>query len=137
MNVLFDTNIVLDVFFKREPFFASANQLMYKVEQQEIQGYLSATTVTTLFYLLAKSLDKNAAHHYIKLLLQIFKIATVNQTVIEQAFSSNFSDFEDAVLYQAAKQAQCDVIITRNIKDFKLASLPAMNAEQFLITDQS
>ena len=63
MKVLFDTNIVLDVLLKREPFYTSASQLMSKVEQQEIEGYLSATTITTVFYLLAKSLDKNAAQN--------------------------------------------------------------------------
>ena len=55
----------------------------------------------------------------------------MNQIVIEQAVLSNFSDFEDAVLYQAAKQAQCEMIITRNLNDFKLASIPVMTAEQF------
>ena len=79
MKVLFDTNIVLDVLLKREPFYTSASQLMSKVEQQEIEGYLSATTITTVFYLLAKSLDKNAAQHYLKLILQLFQIAAVNQ----------------------------------------------------------
>lgn len=133
MKVLFDTNIVLDVLLKREPFYTSASQLMSKVEQQEIEGYLSATTITTVFYLLAKSLDKNSAQHYLKLILQLFQIAAVNQIVIEQAVLSNFRDFEDAVLYQAAKQAQCEMIITRNLNDFKLASIPVMTAEQFLI----
>lgn len=132
MKVLFDTNIILDVLLQREAFFTAASQLMAHVEQQEIQGFLGATTVTTLFYLMAKTLGKAAAQQNIKLLLKLFAIAAINDTVIAQALSANFNDFEDAVLYSAAKTAGCDYITTRNIKDFKNSSIPVYGPEELL-----
>lgn len=67
MKVLFDTNIILDVLLKRELFFDAASQLMAHVERNQIQGYLGATTITTLFYLMAKTLGKTNTTQNLKL----------------------------------------------------------------------
>ena len=56
MKIVFDTNIVLDVLLEREPFASLSINLFNAVEQQVIQGYLCATTITTIDYLLSKSL---------------------------------------------------------------------------------
>jgi predicted nucleic acid-binding protein len=133
MNVLFDTNVILDVLLKREPFYPAASQLLAAVEREEIQGYLGATTVTTLFYLMAKTLGKNAAEENLHLLLRLFSVAAVNQTVVETALDSAFVDFEDAVLYAAAAQAGCNAIVTRNVKDFKASRVPVYAPEELLI----
>ena len=41
-------------------------------------------------------------------------------------------DFEDAVQYFTALQSNCSIIITRNGKDFKNATIPIMTAEEYL-----
>ncbi len=61
MKVLFDTNIILDVLLDREPFSEPAAHLMCKVEKSEIQVFLCATTITTIYYLISKILGNNAA----------------------------------------------------------------------------
>ncbi|ONG41889.1 twitching motility protein PilT [Alkanindiges hydrocarboniclasticus] len=132
MKVLFDTNIILDVLLQREPFFVPASKLMSQVEQKKIQGFLGATTVTTLFYLMAKTLGKTAAEQNMNLLLKLFEVATIDKSVIDYALSAKFTDFEDAVLYSAAKTAGCDALVTRNIKDFKNSSVPVYAPEELL-----
>ncbi len=66
------------------------------------------------------------------MLLQLFKVALVDEAVLKDALKVGFSDFEDAVLYQSAKNANIDTIVTRNIKDFKLAQLPVYAPDELL-----
>ncbi len=72
MKILFDTNIILDLLLDRQPFVNNAQALFEKVESGKIEGYIGATTVTTLDYLLTKSLSMNEAKKIIKKLLKLF-----------------------------------------------------------------
>ncbi|MGV8073945.1 MAG: PIN domain-containing protein [Syntrophobacteraceae bacterium] len=124
MRVLFDTNVVLDLLFDREPFSLDAAGCFSRVETGEIDGWLCATTLTTLHYLIGKFAGAKKARESITLLLSLFEIAPVNLTVLEGALNLPFKDFEDAVLHEAARLAMANVIVTRNIADFKHSSIP-------------
>ena len=132
MKVLFDTNIILDVLLDRKPFSEHASYLMSKVERSEINGFLCATTVTTIHYLLSKNLDKKNAITSINSIIALFEIASVNRLVIENALKSKFTDFEDSVLHESARHAGAEYIITRNIKDFKNTKIPVFTPTEFL-----
>ncbi len=132
MKVLFDTNIILDVLLDRKPFADHASFLMSRVEQAEIKGFLCATTVTTIHYLLAKYLDEGQALINIHSMMALFEVAAVNRIVIESALNSKFTDFEDSVLHESARHAGVEYIITRNIKDFKKSKIPAFTPTEFL-----
>lgn len=130
MKVVFDTNIVLDVLLIREPYAQMSINLFDAVVSKEIEGYLCATTVTTIDYLVAKRQDKQRARELVRRLLELFSVTEVNQAVLASAVNSDFSDFEDAVLYQASCFAGVDSIVTRNGKDFKSALLPIFNPDE-------
>ncbi|MDU9047582.1 MAG: PIN domain-containing protein [Candidatus Electrothrix sp. Rat3] len=132
MKVIFDTNVILDVLLDREPFSTDAALLMAKVEQSEIIGFACATTITTIHYLCTKMLDKEVASRHVQSLLSLFAIAPVNRLVLENAFATEFKDFEDAVLHEAAVHAGAQHIVTRNTKDFAKASLPVHEPGEFL-----
>jgi predicted nucleic acid-binding protein len=116
---LLDTNIVLDLLLDREPFSQDAARCFSRVEAGEIEGWLCASTVTTLHYLIRKSGGTREARESIKLLLSLFEIAPVNKIALEGALNLTFKDFEDAVLHEAARLVNVDVIVTRNKADFK------------------
>lgn len=124
MNVLFDTNIILDVLQNRQPHAQAATQLFARVERKQIKGYVCATTITTIFYLASKAIGADTAKKQIKLILELFDVAQVDKSVLLAAIQADFGDFEDAVLYKAAQYANIDCIVTRNIKDFKQSKLP-------------
>ncbi len=124
MKILFDTNIILDVLLERKPFSREASFLLSRVERSEISGYLCATTVTTIHYLVSKALGSQAALRHIQSLLALFIIAPVNHQVLEKAAILNFRDFENAVLHEAACHAGIESIVTRNTVDFKKSTLP-------------
>jgi predicted nucleic acid-binding protein len=124
LKVLFDTNVVLDLLLDREPFSLDAARCFSWVEAGEIEGWLCGSTVTTLYYLIGKSIGARKARESISLLLSIFEVAPVNKTVLECALNLRFKDFEDAVMHEAARLANVDVIVTRNAADFKHATIP-------------
>lgn len=132
MKVLFDTNIILDVLLDRKPFSEHASYLMSKVERSEINGFVCATTVTTIHYLLSKHLDNEKSNESIHSLMALFEVASVNRVVIENALNSKFTDFEDSVLHESARHAGAEYIITRNIKDFKRSKVPVYTPIEFL-----
>lgn len=132
MNILFDTNILLDVFLERQPFFEYSAYLIDLAEKREIEGWLGATTVTTIYYLLSKEMGKKAADEVTQSLFSIFDVTSVNRAVLETALEIGFSDFEDAVLYQSACQSNLDGILTRNKKDFKKSELPVYTPQELI-----
>lgn len=132
MKTLFDTNVILDVLLDREPFSIDASSLLSKVEQSEIIGFICATTVTTIHYLTIKALGRQAASQHIKSLLSLFVVAPVNRMVLENAVDSEFADFEDAVLHEAACHAGARYIVTRNIADFRCSKLSVFEPKEFL-----
>ena len=130
MRVLVDTNVVLDVLLDREPFAADSAEIMSRVETGEISGWLCATTVTTLFYLVAKAADATTAREAVQSLLSLFEIAPVNRPILEGALALGFSDFEDAVLHEAARQVNAQAIVTRNANDFDRAEIPVYTPQE-------
>jgi len=134
MRVLFDTNVVLDLMLDREPFALSAAQLFSKVETKELAGFLGATTVTTIHYLASKVVGAKRAQSEVTKLLKLFEIAPVNKEVLKDSLESNWSDFEDAVLYYAAYHANVQSIVSRNVRDFKKSEIPVYDPQELIRT---
>jgi len=130
LRILLDTNIILDVLLARKAFVEISANIVGAVENKKIEGYLCATTITTLDYLISKALNKKQARIEIQKILGIFNIAGVNTNVLEQAVKSKFADFEDAVQYYSAESSDMDGIVTRNTKDYKNTRLPIYNPEE-------
>ena len=132
MKILFDTNIVLDFLFDRKPFSNLAANLFTKVEKGMIQGYLCATTITTIYYLAAKTKGNTHAEQHIRSLMSLFEIAPINRTVLESALHANFDDFEDAVISESAIHIGAQGVVTRNLRDFSKSKLNLYSPEQLI-----
>ena len=105
---------------------------MTLIELGELSGCICATTVTTIHYLTGKVLGNEHAKQQVENLLGLFEIASVGRLVIEEALKSKFTDFEDAVIYQAAYHAGADGIVTRDYKGLKKSKLPVYNPIELL-----
>ena len=132
MNVLFDTNVVLDVLLEREPFVDAAAKLFALVDNGRIRGLVCATTVTTIFYIAAKDFGQRRARDQVHGLLGLFEVAPVDRDVLDGALDIDFSDYEDAVLHEAARAAGATAIVTRNRRDFANSAIPALDPEEML-----
>ncbi|MEE4176966.1 MAG: PIN domain-containing protein [Bacteroides sp.] len=133
-RVLIDLNILLDVLQKRQPFYQASAGILAAAETGQIEGFVAAHSITTLFYLFQKDKGAPEARAAITNLLQLVKIAPVDQSTIEQALNLDFRDFEDAVQMVAAVQNRLDCLITRNIKDYQPSLLPVVQPVDFLAT---
>lgn len=118
MRVLFDTNVLIDFLLDRGPFAASAADLLSRADRGEIQGLACADSFTTIFYLMQKALDREAARRHISSLLSVLDVTPVNRATLEHAAESGLRDFEDAVVVESGRQADVDCIVTRNERDF-------------------
>lgn len=134
MRVLVDTNVVLDVLLERRPFSEAAAQVFALVEESRIEGFLCATTLTTVDYLLGQALAPAKAREALQRLLNLFEIAPVNRPVLEQALRSGIADFEDAVLEQAGRLVAVDAITTRNVRDFGKSTVTVFDPLELIST---
>jgi predicted nucleic acid-binding protein len=132
MKILFDTNIVLDVLLLRKPYYTSATFLLSKVEQGNIRGYLCPTTITTIGYLITKIKGADEAKKLIKNILNIFELTELNKSIFETSCGHKINDFEDAVLHESARLNNIEAIVTRNVKDFKNASIKVYDPEELI-----
>jgi len=132
MKILLDTNIILDLLLKREPFSHNAKDIFLLVENGLLDGFISASSITTIHYLIEKSLSKQEANRYIDVLLQIFSISPIDKQILKDAVTNNGNDFEDSVIYTSAHYSKIDFIITRDKKGFASSKVKAIEPNDFL-----
>ena len=121
MRVLFDTNVIVDLLLDREPFAEAAASLAAHVERGRLTGVVCATTITTVHYLMTKAAGPKVARAQLRTLLDLFEVAPVTRAVLESAFDSRITDFEDAVIHESAREAAVQAIVTRDLEDFSSA----------------
>lgn len=131
-SVLFDTNIILDIALKREPFFQDAIKLFSLIDDQKIVGFVTATTITDIYYLSKKANGHTKTIQFIESLLKIVEIIGVGKTTILNAILLKIKDFEDGIQVSAALLSDIEVIITRNEKDFAHSNLKIISPKEFL-----
>lgn len=133
MRVLVDTNILLDDFLEREPFVEDAAALMEAIESERIVGYVTATTLTNIFYIARRQTRRiELARQAVSETLTLMEVCLVDRAILEAAFASNLRDFEDAVQLACAIASRLDAIITRNAQDFASATLPILSTSELL-----
>jgi hypothetical protein len=65
-------------------------------------------------------------------LLLAVHVCPITHDVLNQALALPFTDYEDAVQHASATASQVDAIITRNLDDYKHATLPVFSPTDFL-----
>ena len=129
---MFDANVVLDVLLRRQPFNGPSGELLSRAECGDVQGYICASVVTTIFYLARTVVGLDDARRQVHTILSILDVAPVTRSVLQEAAESNMSDFEDAVVAASARQMQVQAIATRNERDFAKAPVSAYSPSSLL-----
>jgi predicted nucleic acid-binding protein len=124
VKILIDTNIVLDLLLEREPFVEKAILIFEQIEQGKLKGYIAATTITNIFYIIRKTESREVAIAAINRLLTGIQFCAVDRQTIETALSLGLKDFEDSIQLACAILSQLDGIVTRDRKDFVGSNLP-------------
>ena len=133
MRILIDTNIVLDVMLKREPFYRMSLEILSLAKKDDVEEYISASAVTDIYYLAYRQLrDKGIVKNLMKELLTVVSVANVSEQEIENALSLEWNDFEDSVQYSVAYLQEMDGIVTRNPNDYKEAKIKVWEPKELL-----
>lgn len=137
MRALLDSDVIFDFVLEREPFFQAASQLILLNINEQFEGYISSITPVNLFYLGRKIVGAVQIRQGIADLLTLVKVCPITDACLVQALNLSFTDYEDAVQHSSAVASGLDAIVTRNLKDYKNATLPVFSPTDFLIKLES
>ena len=133
MRVLIDTNTIMDYLSNRQPFFDMADKVIDLCSDDDrVQSYLAAHTITNIFYLLRKHFSIDRRREVILDLFEAFHIVQIDEEKLFNALTNReFKDFEDCLQVECAKSIRADYIITRDIKDFANSEITFLTPEEF------
>jgi predicted nucleic acid-binding protein len=132
LRALIDTNVVLDVLLERLPFFDEADAVWKKCDEGVIDGFVSAVTITTIFYVARKLLGAQQALEAVATCMEAFQIAPIDRHALELALQLTGDDFEDNVQIACARTAQLDHVITRDRTGFAASDVAVLTPREVL-----
>jgi predicted nucleic acid-binding protein len=133
-NIFLDTNIILDLLACRMPFYTEAAKLFSLADKKQLKLSISALGLADSNYILSKLHPEMEVRKVLRNFKVLVTVLPLDDKISELALSSDFKDFEDAIQYFTAIENDQDIIITRNLQDFKESKIPVMSAGEFLKT---
>ena len=131
-KLFLDTNVIVDLLGEREPFYDSIAKIATLADKGNIQIMVSAFTYPTVYNLLSRFEDKEIVKEKIRKFKVIAETSDLTDKIINKGLSSRFNDFEDSLQYYCAVETDCNLIITRNSKDFKASEIPVFTPDEYL-----
>lgn len=134
-NVFLDTNVVIDFLAVRKDYVVDAARIMTLAFDGKIRVFASALTFATASYILARHHANSSEdiRSTISDFIKICNVTVVDGQSVSFATKGVFDDFEDAMQYESAVRSGCDIIITRNEKDFDNSKLLILSPRDFLL----
>lgn len=126
MRVLIDTNVILDVLYKRKDFYDDSLRIWKLCETKQLDGYISSLSIPNIVYILRRELDSDKTFDIIKKLSLVFHICDLKEDMILKAAKMRWDDFEDALQIVTAEHIFAQFIISRNLKDFINSNVSAI-----------
>lgn len=134
MNVLIDINIIIDWLLARPKNGKNAEKAMHYLMAKNAEGYVSSHSLTDLYFCIRKEFSKSERQKLLQFILSKFNVITEEKSDFEIVLGEDdLDDLEDGLQMQCAKKANLDYIITENIKDFSVSSVPVLSTSEFLV----
>ena len=131
-RLLVDTNIVLDLLAKRTEFITEAQELFTLSDKKKLKLYVSSLTFANTYYILSQKMKLDNARKILRKFKVLVEVLPMDDKIIDLSLESDFKDFEDAIQYHTAIENEVNIIITRNLKDFKTAEIPVLTAKDYI-----
>jgi predicted nucleic acid-binding protein len=132
-KVFIDTNVVLDLLAKHKPYPTQSLQLFSLADKKELDLVISTLSIVNVHYILSERMkikDSRSILGKFKVLVNSYEL---NDKIIDLALNDfDFKDFEDGLQYYTALESQCDLIVTRNVRDFKESAIPVLSPREYL-----
>jgi len=139
--VLLDCNVLLDFFLQRPGRAADAEAIWDGNVNRKIDGYLTATSVVVLEYVIHKARRadgdseeeaRDQALEAVRACLRAFKVLPVGWYELDRARNKTGDDFEDNVQIACAERASMAWIVTNDHQGFQYSAIPAIPAATFV-----
>ncbi len=132
-KILIDTDVILDFFFDRKPFSKNSALILNMCEQKYILGFVTPVIISNSYYILRRTAKHDKVIDKLKQLLTIVDVLNIDKQIVVNALNSDFKDFEDALQnFSAVANGKIDVIVTRNIKDYKKSKIAVLTPDSFV-----
>jgi len=112
MNILIDTNVIIDFLLEREPQIFKASEIFELIRLDKIKAFTTASSITDIFYITAKRLGKNQARYLIRQLLRLLDIISVDGNDCVEALDLPIDDYEDSLVLTCSRKVNVDYIIS-------------------------
>ncbi len=132
MRALVDTDVILDVLLARPQFVVDAKAVWQANEAGTFEGYISAITPVNIFYIARKLKGGESARQAVTEVLAAWQVCPVDAAILAAALKLSLKDYEDAVQHASASANHLEMIVTRNIEDYREATLPILAPSAFL-----
>ena len=134
MRVLIDTCVIIDALQSRVPFAEAAQRLFLYSANKQFEGYITAKSVTDIYYLTHRLTHSDSeTRKILSKLFTLFHLLDTTSLDCRKAISSEISDYEDAIMVETAIRSEIDCIVTRNIKDFKNSTVKVFEPSALLM----
>ncbi len=134
-KLLVDTNVILDLLAKREPFYDSAAKLFSLADKKKVILSISSLTFANTNYVLTRLKSADKSREILRRFRVLVKVLSIDDKVVDLALNdNNFKDFEDGLQYYSAIENGQEIIITRDLSGFKESHIPVMTPEEYLIS---
>ena len=131
-RIFIDSDIILDLLCKRDPFYSFAAEVFTLGDTKKIELVTTSLVFANVFYILRKLLGIEKAKELLRKLRIIISVVSVDEKVVDLALNSKFTDFEDGLQYFTARENDIKIILTRNVKDYKEKELLIQTPEEYL-----
>ena len=134
-KLLVDTNVVLDLLAKREPFYDSAAKLFSLADKKKVELSISSLTFANTSYVLTRLETADKSRVILRRFRVLVRVLTLDEKVIDLALNDlSFKDFEDGLQYYSALENGQETIITRDLNDFIGSRIPVMTPQEYLVS---
>jgi predicted nucleic acid-binding protein len=132
-TILIDSDVCMDFISGRTPWNVEANRIFLAAEDGRINAFISGLTFSNLFFILRKIHGSAKTVANLADMRKLSRISPISPTVIDWALAAGWTDFEDALQYQAAVESQCEAVVSRNPGDYKKAiQIPVLSPAEFI-----
>jgi len=132
-KILIDTNVLLDYLLEREPFFEDAKGVILSCVEGNVKGCIAAHSIPNMFFILRKDYDANERREILSNLCEIFDVEGIDKAKLLSGLANeDFTDFEDCLQMECAKAYGADYIVTRNVADYSVSEVKAIEPKEYL-----
>ena len=132
-RILIDTNVLLDYLLKREPFFEVAKKVILSCIESDTKGCIAAHSISNMFFIMRKDYTVKERREILTNLCMIFDVIGIDKEKLLAGLANDkFSDFEDCLQMECAKNYEAEYIVTRNVPDYSASDIKAILPSEYL-----